>query len=83
MAYSSQPPTPTAEDVAADIDVRISLAFARAALKAVCETSPEARAAAIEALDEEAHAVSFETGAGAPAVAALIEEARQRLAAAA
>ena len=81
VAFKTNELDSAAGQVAADIDVRCSLAFARAALKAVCALSPEAREAALLALDEEAHAVSFDNGAGTPAVAALINEARQRLAA--
>jgi hypothetical protein len=64
---------------AVGIDVRSSLAFGRAALKGVCSLSPEAKAAVLAALDEEASAVEIDDIPGADAVTAVLVETRRWL----
>lgn len=81
MAFNSQTTPPAASQIASDIDLRCAMAFARAALQAICGLSPEAKAAALAALDDEVQAAVMDGGADAEAVAAVLEEARQRLAA--
>jgi hypothetical protein len=64
---------------AVGIDVRSSLAFGRAALKGVCSISPEAKAAVLAALDEEAAAVKIDDVEGSDAVSAVLVETRRWL----
>ena len=64
---------------AVGIDVRSSLAFGRAALKGVCSVSPEAKAAVLAALDEEAAAVKIDDVPGSEAVGAMLVETRRWL----
>ena len=64
---------------AVGIDVRSSLAFGRAALKGVCSVSPQAKAAVLAALDEEAAAVQIDDVEGSEAVSAVLVETRRWL----
>lgn len=82
MPFNSRNTPPAASQIAADIDLRCAMAFARAALQTICGLSPEAKAKALAALDEEAHSAAMDGGDDSAAVAAVLEEARQRLAAA-
>jgi hypothetical protein len=81
VAFNSDSTTPGASQIASDIDLRCAMAFARAALQTVCGLSAEAKAAALSALDVEAHSAAMDGGPDAEAVAAVLNEARQRLAA--
>ena len=64
---------------AVGIDLRSSLAFGRAALKGVCSISPEAKAAVLAALEEEAAAVQIDDVPGSEAVSAVLVETRRWL----
>lgn len=64
---------------AVGIDVRSSLAFGRAALRGVCSVSPQAKAAVLAALDEEAAAVKIDDVEGSDAVSAVLVETRRWL----
>jgi hypothetical protein len=80
VAYNSETTRQAASQIAADIDLRCAMAFARAALQTVSGLSAEAKAAALAALEDEIHSAAMDDGQDAAAVAAVLEEARQRLA---
>jgi hypothetical protein len=80
VPFSTKTNSAAANEIAADIDLRCATAFARAALQAVCSLSDRGRASALAALDDEAHALTMDPGPETAAVAAVLHEARQRLA---
>jgi hypothetical protein len=82
VAFHRDTNSAAARQIAADIDLRCALAFGRAALHAVSALSPTARVAALAALEEEAVSAIMDGGPEAAAVAAMLDEASQRLKAA-
>ena len=71
----------SASDVSVNIDLQCALAFGRTALRALASISDAAAAEVDRCIAEELAIVNLEGQRGAPAIEAILQETRMRLAA--